>query len=119
MAPIRKFEELEIWQLAKEIYEKVSPLSEKMRKNKDFRFAEQIKSSAGSVMDNIGEGFERSSRLEFINSLGIAKGEAGELKSQFHRSRIDNYVNEDEFSDLYKKADTLCAKIATFISYLN
>lgn len=119
MATIRKFEELEIWQLAKEIYEKISPLSDTMRKNKDFRFAEQLKSSAGSVMDNIAEGFERSSRLEFINSLGIVKGEAGELKSQLHRSKIDNYLNEDEFSDLYKKADILCSKIATFIIYLN
>lgn len=119
MATIRKFEELEIWKLAKELYEATSPLSEKLKKNKDFRFAEQIKSSAGSIMDNIGEGFERSSRLEFINSLGISKGEAGELKSQLHRLEIDNYITEKQFQELYKKADTLCAKIAAFITYLN
>jgi four helix bundle protein len=70
-------------------------------------------------MDNIGEGFERSSRLEFINSLGISKGEAGELKSQLHRLKIDNYITEKQFQELYKKADTLCAKIAAFITYLN
>ena len=119
MATIRKFEELEIWKLAKEFYEVISPLSEKLKKNKDFRFAEQIKSSSGSIMDNIGEGFERSSRLEFINSLGISKGEAGELKSQLHRLKIDNYINEKQFQELYEKADTLCAKIAVFITYLN
>ncbi|WP_407522097.1 four helix bundle protein [Lacibacter sp. MH-610] len=119
MATIRKFEELEIWKLAKELYEVISLLSGKLKKNKDFRFAEQIKSSSGSIMDNIGEGFERSSRLEFINSLGISKGEAGELKSQLHRLKIDNYINEKQFQELYEKADTLCAKIAAFITYLN
>ncbi|RXK58384.1 four helix bundle protein [Lacibacter luteus] len=119
MATIHKFEELEIWQLAKDLYETISPLSDKLKKNKDFRFAEQIKSSSGSIMDNIGEGFERSSRLEFINSLGISKGEAGELKSQLHRLNIDTYITEKEFQELYKKADTLCAKIAAFMSYLN
>jgi four helix bundle protein len=119
MATIRKFEELEIWKLAKELYEIISPLSNNLKKNKDFRFAEQIKSSSGSIMDNIGEGFERSSRLEFINSLGISKGEAGELKSQLHRLKIDSYISEKQFQEFYNKADILCARIANFISYLN
>lgn len=65
MATVQKFEDLEIWQLARKIYQKISFLSEKMRRNHDYRFAEQIKAAAGSVMDNIGEGFERNSRLEF------------------------------------------------------
>ena len=89
MATVHKFEELEIWQLAREIYQKISALSEKMRKNHEYRFAEQIKAAAGSVMDNIAEGFERNSRLEFLNSLSISKGECGELKSQLYRA-LDN-----------------------------
>ncbi len=44
MATIHKFEELEIWQLAKDVYEIISPLSNKLKTNKDFRFVEQIKS---------------------------------------------------------------------------
>ena len=89
MATVHKFEELEIWQLARKIYQKISTLSEKMRKNHEYRFAEQIKAAAGSVMDNIAEGFERNSRLEFLNSLSISKGECGELKSQLYRA-LDN-----------------------------
>jgi len=55
---------------------------ERMRKVYDYRFADQIKAAAGSIMDNMAEGFERYSRLEFLNSLSISKGECGELKSQ-------------------------------------
>jgi four helix bundle protein len=119
MATVQKFEELEIWQLAFILYKKVSLIAEKMRKKHDYRFAEQIKSSSGSIMDNIAEGFERNSRLEFINSLSISKGECGELKSQFYRSLNDKYIDEIEFKEVYGEAETEIKKIANFIKYLN
>ena len=93
MATVQKFEDLEIWQLARKLYQKISLLSERMRKKQDYRFADQIKAAAGSVMDNISEGFERNSRLEFLNSLRISKGECGELKSQLYRALDDTYIN--------------------------
>jgi four helix bundle protein len=119
MATINKFEELEIWQLSRKLYSKISIIAEQLREKKEFRFAEQIKSSAGSIMDNIAEGFERSSRLEFLNSLSISKGEAGELKSQLYRCFDDKYITGDEFSELYLETDILSKKIASFIIYLN
>ena len=119
MATVQKFEDLEIWQLAREFYQKISTLSQRMKKNHDYRFAEQIKAAAGSVMDNIGEGFERNSRLEFLNSLSISKGECGELKSQLYRALDDAYIDQKEFDDLYIKADLMIRKIAAFIIYLN
>jgi len=119
MATIQKFEDLEIWQLARQIYRKISAIADRMRKNHDYRFADQIKSAAGSVMDNIAEGFERSSRLEFLNALSISKGECGEVKSQLYRSLDDKYIDEKEFENLYAKTDLLVKKIATFIIYLN
>ncbi len=119
MATINKFEDLEIWQLARKLYNKISPVCEKLKVRKEFRFAEQMKSSSGSIMDNISEGFERSSRLEFLNSLGISKGELGELKSQLYRCLDDKYLTEEEFSELYLEADILSKKIAAFIIYLN
>ena len=53
MATVHKFEDLEIWQLAFAIYKKVSALTERMRSKHDYRFADQMKAAAGSVMDNI------------------------------------------------------------------
>ena len=51
-----------------------------------------MKAAIGSVMDNVAEGFERNSRLESLNSLSIAKGECGELRSQFYRCFDDKYL---------------------------
>lgn len=119
MATVHRMEDLEIWQLARKLYQKISKLAEKMKKNHDYRFAEQIKASAGSVLDNIGEGFERNSRLEFLNSLSISKGECGELKSQLYRALDDKYLDEKEFEALYTETDIETKKIAAFIIYLN
>lgn len=119
MATVHKFEDLEIWQLAFAIYKKVSALTERMRSKHDYRFADQMKAAAGSVMDNIAEGFERNSRLEFLNSLSISKGECGELKSQAYRSLQDKYLDQIGFNELYNEIDVEIKKIASFIIYLN
>ena len=119
MATINRFEDLEIWQLARNLYRKISKLAEKIRHNHDYRFADQIKAAAGSIMDNIAEGFERNSRLEFLNALSISKGEAGELKSQLYRSLDDIYLIQKEFEELYEDTDKVSKKIANFVKYLN
>lgn len=119
MATVHKFEELEIWQMARKIYQRVSIIADKMRRNHDYRFADQMKGAAGSIMDNIAEGFERNSRLEFLNSLSISKGEAGELISQTYRCMDDKYIDENEFNVLYNDIDILIKKMARFIIYLN
>ena len=119
MATVQRFEDLEIWQLSRKLYQKISKLTEKIKFNHDYRFAEQLKSGAGSIIDNIAEGFERNSRLEFVNSLSISKGECGELKSQLYRTLDDNYTSEIEFSELYEDTDRVSRKIANFVKYLN
>ena len=119
MATVHRFEDLEIWQLARKLYQRISKLAEKIKKNHDYRFADQMKAAAGSIMDNIAEGFERNSRLEFVNSLSISKGESGELKSQLYRATDDSYLDKDEFDELYEDTDKVSKKIANFVKYLN
>jgi four helix bundle protein len=70
-------------------------------------------------MDNIAEGFERGSKLEFINSLTIAKGEAGELKSQLYRGLDNHYFTTGLFEELYSLANRITKMLTTFINYLN
>ena len=119
MATIHQFEELDIWQLSRKLYQKISLLSEYLRKKHEYRFAEQIKSAAGSIMDKIAEGFKRSSRLEFLNSLSISKGECGEVKSPLYRYFDDGYITEEQFKEYYEYADKVSKKIANFVKYLN
>jgi hypothetical protein len=74
MSTIQKFEDLECWQLARELNKLVFEYTLKNPFNKDFRFRDQIKAAAGSIMDNISEGFGRGGNKEFINQLTISLG---------------------------------------------
>ena len=78
-----------------------------------------MRGSVGSIMDNIAEGFERGSKLEFINSLTTSKGETGELKSQLYRCLDNKYISQKLFDDLYFLADEITKMITGFINYLN
>ena len=91
MATVQKFEDLKVWQKARLLSKNIYPLTFEEPICSDFRFKDQIRGSVGSIMDNIAEGFERGSKLEFINSLTVAKGEAGELKSQLYRGLDNDY----------------------------
>ena len=119
MATIHQFEELEVWQMARRLCQRIYPLTFEDPIAKDFRFKDQIRGTCGSIMDNIAEGFGRGSKHEFIHCLTIAKGEAEELKSQLYRGWDVSYFSETIFQELYAEADTLVKKIAAFISYLN
>lgn len=120
MATINRFEDLDIWKearkLSKEIY--LITLNNSDFKN-DFRFRDQIRASSGSIMDNIAEGFERNGNIEFRQFLSIAKGSAGEMRSQLYRALDFNYITQETFDVLKTDSENLSGKINNFITYLN
>ncbi len=119
MATIQKFEDLKVWQKARFLTIQVYPLTFKEPICSDFRFKDQIRGSLGSIRDNISEGFERGSKLEFINSLTTAKGEAGELKLQLYRGADNNYFSKELFETLYNLVDEITKMLTSLILYLN
>lgn len=119
MATYTQFEQLPIWQEARELYKEIIAITKRPELNKEFRFCSQIKSAAGSVMDNIAEGFERDSNLEFINHLSYAKGSAGEVRSQLYRAFDEAFVSNEEQETLNNRYLSLAANISSLIRYLN
>jgi four helix bundle protein len=118
MNAIKRFEDLEIWQLARQLAKEVHVLTQRDEFSKDFSLKNQIKASSGSVMDNISEGFERDGNQEFHQFLSIAKGSCGETRSQFYRAFDYGYLNEEELNINVKKCLTLSRKIGNMMKYL-
>ena len=92
MATIEKFENLDIWKLARILSKEIILNSKNTELKTDFKLRDQIKGFSGSVMDNIAEGFERDGNLEFSQFLSIAKGSAGESRSQLYRAFDSGYI---------------------------
>lgn len=119
MATIKRFEDLEIWQDARKLSKEIISISKNTELNRDFKLKAQIKDSSGSVMDNIAEGFERNGNAEFRQFLSIAKGSAGETRSQLYRVFDNEYINEEHLKHLVFEYEKLSIKIHNFITYLN
>ena len=112
------FEDLPIWQKARELAKFVFVITAEGDFNKDFRFRDQIRAAAGSTADNIAEGFERSGNKEFVQFLYIAKGSCGETRSQSYRALDYNYITQETCEQLKQKTTEICSEIANFIKYL-
>jgi four helix bundle protein len=115
---ITSFEELEIWQEARELAKVIRTLSRKEPFSRDYKLCNQVNGSAGSVMDNIAEGFERDGHKEFIQFLYIAKGSNGETRSQIYRAFDADYVSEDELNDVLSRTKSIRIKTIGLINYL-
>ena len=118
MSKAQKFEDLTIFQKARELCKEVYAVTKEGEFHKDVRFVQQIHASAGSVMDNIAEGFERDGNKEFINFLYIAKGSCGEVRSQIIRASDVGFLDNETAANLYNDCLNLSKAISKFISSL-
>ena len=94
MSKIERFEDLNVWQNAVEfsitIYKTLSNC-------KDFSFRDQICRASVSIPSNIAEGFERQYNKEFIQFLFIAKGSAGEVRTQLLIGKRLSYISDNDY----------------------
>ena len=115
---IDQFEDIEAWQLARELARKVYRLTKKPRFAKDYGLKRQIQDAAGSSMHNIAEGFDSETNAEFIRFLRYAKRSCTEVQSELYLALDEEYVSTDEFKDVYEQARRTRAAIYGFIKYL-
>ena len=118
MATAKRFEDLEVWQKAKELTNLVYSQSSSGMFSRDFGLRDQMRRAAVSVMSNIAEGFESQTQVLFIQYLGRAKGSAGEVRAQLYIARDQGYISEEEFSKILSLAEICSKQLARFIQYL-
>jgi four helix bundle protein len=118
MATARQFEDLNVWQEARQLVNAIYESTKQRAFHDDFGLRDQIRRAAVSTMSNIAEGFERGTRKEFVQFLNIAKGSNGEVRSQLQVAMDQKYISEKEFVALNEAAILLSRKLSAFIRYL-
>jgi four helix bundle protein len=115
---IERFEDIEAWQLAREMTRKIYRLTKKSAFARDIGLTQQIRDASGSAMHNIAEGFDSEGNAEFVRFLRHAKRSCSEVQSELYVALDEEYISNDEFTDTYEQARRTRAAIRGFINYL-
>jgi four helix bundle protein len=115
---IERFEDIEAWQLARELTRKVYDLTKKPKFAHDLGLKRQIQDAAGSSMHNIAEGFDSETNPEFVRFLRYAKRSCTEVQSELYEALDQHYITHAEFQDVYDHAGRTRAATRGFIKYL-
>lgn len=114
-----RFENLEVWKLAREFVNLIYTLTKSFPKEELFALTSQIRRAAISIMLNITEGSDRKSDIEFIRFLRIAFTSLEEVVSALYIALDQKYITQKQFDELYPKTNFLSKKINSLINYLN
>jgi four helix bundle protein len=118
MPKITSFEDLECWKEGVALSVQVYRVSNQGELAKDFGLRDQIRKSAVSIPSNIAEGKERETVKEFIRFLYIAKGSAGELRTQLIIAYQIGYLSDQEKLELIEKTVRIGGMIGNLIKFL-
>jgi four helix bundle protein len=118
MTTAKRFEDLDVWQRAKDLTNLIYKHSTDGMFARDFGLRDQMRRAAVSIMSNIAEGFESQTQAMFIKYLAHAKGSAGELRAQLYIDRDQGYINDEEFNEMFSLAEICSKQLARFIQYL-
>jgi four helix bundle protein len=118
MGGVRTFEELGVWQKARELTKSVYQMTSIGNWSKDYGLRDQIRRAAVSVMSNVAEGFERRGDAEFGHFLSMAKGSAGELRSQLYVALDIEYLDQPSFTKLFSLASEVSRMTSGLATYL-
>lgn len=119
MATITRFEDLEIWQLSRILNKEIAPFLQTLNDSRNYELQKQLDRSAGSIMDNIAEGFERDGNREFIQFLAISKASTGEVRPQLYRAFDRGLIQKENFEKFQNDCLVIGNKIGKFMTYLN
>jgi four helix bundle protein len=114
----KRFEELPCWNKARELCQAVFELTNQGEFRRSFTLRDQILKAAGSVMDNIAEGFDDGSTREFIRFLGYPQRSCSEVQSQLYRALDSKYITQARFDQVYQIASECRKQIKGFRKYL-
>jgi four helix bundle protein len=118
MRGVKHFEELEVWQTAREMAREIYGCGGDSAFARDFGLRDQIRRAAVSVVSNIAEGFERGGDREFRQFLAQAKGSCGEVRAQLYVALDQGYLNQDKFDRLSALTVQIGRMLGGLMSYL-
>jgi len=118
MATIKKFEDIEAWQKARELAKTIYDVTAAGKFSRDFGLKDQMRRSAVSILSNIAEGFERGGDKEFVQFIAMAKGSSAEVRAQLYVAFDQGYVDQETFECLSDSTIQINRMLSGLMKYL-
>lgn len=114
----KRFEDLEVWQTARDLARGVYRAAETQKLHGDRPLSDQMKRAAISIGSNIAEGFERGTRRQQLEFCYVAKGSAGELRSQIITAHDVGLLDTGAYDWLLAKCESCSRRLQLYIRHL-
>ena len=114
MRPHYRFEDLEIWQRAKELAVKFHQLADQFDRRRLYRYAEQLRAAGLSLTNNMAEGSGSTHTQEFKQFLNFARRSLFEDASMLLVFESLGLFQPIEIDEPLADCDLLSRKITNF-----
>jgi four helix bundle protein len=111
-----KFQELKVWQRAKDLAVYIYKLTGKGSFAKDFSLRDQIRRAAVSIPSNIAEGDELGSNKQAIRHFYISKGSSAEVLTQAIISLEIGYIEMKSFKHIESESKAISGMLSRLIT---
>lgn len=118
MARVERFEDLVVWQKARQVAKDIAARCRTPPMSRDFSMVDQIRASSRSTMANIAEGFGRAGVREFHRFLSNSSGSNCETRSHLYAAADCGYLDEAELERLLAATDEVARLISRLQSSL-
>ncbi len=112
------FEDVKAWQSAQDFRKNIYDATKFFPTEEKYCLTSQIRRAAISIHSNIAEGYGRYSFQENIQFCRIARGSLNETLDQLYVARDEKYIDNNKFTELYKKGRVVEIDINCYINFL-
>ena len=110
-----KFEDLKVWQRAKNLAVFIYKVTDQGKFFKDFGLRDQIRRAAVSVPSNIAEGDEMGTDKQAVRFFYIAKGSSAEVLTQAIISHEIGYITKETFNHIEQECKGISSMLMMLI----
>ncbi len=115
---IKSFEDLEVWQVCRDLRKTLTGLARKLPQEEKFRLTDQIIRAARSITNNIAEGYGRYHFQENMQFCRQSRGSLYEIMDHLIICVEEKYLPDDNFNKLKSDCERAIMLLNGFIRYL-
>jgi carbamoyl-phosphate synthase large subunit len=108
---IRDFQDLEVWQMAMDLSERIYRLTWEFPRHELYGLASQLQRASVSIPSNIAEGRMRGTLRDYAHFVSMARGSLAEVRTQLILAQRLEYASADDVMTLLECSEHLARRL--------